>query len=347
MYYYFKVQLTSEQRAQAIILLKNGFASREIAAKVGCKSHTTISRLKKKYEETGKVENKPGSGRPRKLNERDERSLIRRLMTKECTTAVQLQKSLKTSDNIEVSTNTVRRALKRNGLVARVKRKKPLLSKKHREKRLKFAKRYKDWTINEWSKIVWSDESKFQIFGSDGREYYWKKIGEPLQNTHIKPTVKFGGGSVFVWGCFTSCGVGYLCKIDGKLDAELYRKILDEDFMETLQYYELSTDNIIFMQDNDPKHTAILTKKWFEDNNVELLPWPPQSPDLNPIEHLWNDVDRRIRALDIEIRGKDMLWEQIHKIWEETALETCTKLIESMPERINDVIKAKGGYTRW
>ena len=129
MYYYFKVQLTSEQRVQAIILLKNGFASREIAIKVGCKSHTTISRLKKKYEETGKVENKPGSGRPRKLNERDERSLIRRLMTKECTTAVQLQKSLKTSDNIEVSTNTVHRALKRNSLVARVKRKKQLLSK--------------------------------------------------------------------------------------------------------------------------------------------------------------------------------------------------------------------------
>jgi hypothetical protein len=65
-------------------------------------------------------------------------------MTKECTTAVQLQKSLKTSDNIEVSTNTIRRALKRNGLVARVKHKKPLLSKKHREKCLKFAKRYKD-----------------------------------------------------------------------------------------------------------------------------------------------------------------------------------------------------------
>ncbi len=149
-------------------MLESGLTTREIAQKVGCKSHTTISRLKKKYEETGNVKNKLGSGRPRKLNERDERSVIRRLMTKECSNVVQLQKSLKTNDNVEVSSNTVRRVLQRNGLVARVKRKKPLLSKKHRENRLKFAKSYKDWTISNWNKVVWSDESKFQIFGSDG-----------------------------------------------------------------------------------------------------------------------------------------------------------------------------------
>jgi len=102
-------------------LLESGLTTREIAQKVGCKSHTTISRLKKKYEETGNVKNKLGSGRPRKLNERDERSVIRRLMTKECSNAVQLQKSLKTSNNIEVSTNTIYKALKRNGLIAQVK----------------------------------------------------------------------------------------------------------------------------------------------------------------------------------------------------------------------------------
>jgi len=329
------------------MLINRGFTSREIAARIGCGSHTTILRLKKKYEETGKVENKERTGRPRKLNERDERTIIRRLAGGECSNAIQLARSLQINENLEVSADTVRRALRRNGLVSRVKRKKPLLSKKHREKRLKFAKRFKDWTISDWSKVVWSDESKFQIFGSDGRQYCWKKLGEPLKNAHVKPTVKFGGGSVFVWGCFTSHGVGYLCKIDGGLDAELYRRILDEDLMETLRYYELNVSDIVFQQDNDPKHTAILTKKWFDDNNVEVLPWPPQSPDLNPIEHLWNDVDRRLRALDIEIRGKDSLWEHVTQIWNETALEACTKLIETMPERIQDVINAKGGYTRW
>ena len=73
-----------------------------------------------------------------------------------------------------------------------------------------------------------------------------EKKNEPLKDAHIKPTVKFGGGSVFVWGCFTCHGVGYLCKIDGGLDAELYRNILSEDFMETLDYYELNVSDIIF-----------------------------------------------------------------------------------------------------
>ncbi|GES85657.1 IS630 family transposase [Rhizophagus clarus] len=166
--------------------------------------------------------------------------------------------------NIEVSADTVCRILTRNGLVSRVKHKKPLLFKKYQIKWLNFAKRFKNWTISNWSKVVWSDESKFQIFGLDEHQYCWKKLGELLKNTHVKPTVK----------------------IDGGLDAELYCQILDEDLMETLQYYELNVSDIVFQQDNDLKHTAILTKQWFDDNNVEIFSWPPQSPDLNLIEYL-------------------------------------------------------------
>ena len=138
--------------------------------------------MKKKYEETGSVKDKKRIGRPSILTKRNERTIIRRIMSNDCTTAVDVKRSLKVNEKIEVSANTIRRVLKRNGLRSRVKQKKPLLSKKHRKSRLTFAKKYQHWTVEDWKKVVWSDESKFQIFESDGRSYYWKKPGKQLQN---------------------------------------------------------------------------------------------------------------------------------------------------------------------
>ena len=218
-------------------------------------------------------------------------------------------------------------------MVARIKQKKPYLKPEHQQHRLEFAKKYKNWTYEDWSKIIWSDESKFQVFGSDGKQYYWKRTGESLKSHHIKPTVKFGGGKVMVWGCFTFRGVGNFCKIDGNMNGALYRQILEEDLMNSIEEHGFAINDIIFQQDNDPKHTANLTKEWFDNNNITVLDWPAQSPDLNPIEHLWNEIDRRLRCLPGSISGTEDLWEKIQLVWEEIDVDYCTNLIRSMPER--------------
>ena len=198
-----------------------------------------------------------------------------------------------------------------------------------------------------WRRVIWSDETKINHLGSDGTKWAWKKTGECLNERLVQGTLKFGGGSVMVWGCFMWEGVGYATKIEGRMDGELYRSILDEDLQNSIRYYQLDPAKIIFQQDNNPKHTCKKAKEWFENNGMTVLPWPAQSPDLNPIEHLWDYLKRKLGQYATAPNGILELWERIEKEWEDIPASECQKLIESMPRRVEQVLKAKGGYTKY
>ena len=137
--------------------------------------------------------------------------------------------------------------------------------------------------------------------------------------------------SIMMWGYCTSDGVGNICRIYGHMDGNLYRQILEEDLLGTIGWHQMDKDNIIFQQDNDPKHTARLTKQWFEDNSIRVLVWPAQSPDLNPIEHLWNEMDRRLKRLETPVRTQDEVWDAVLSFWIELGNDVCKKLVETMP----------------
>ena len=338
--------LAPEKRARILVLLEEKYSAREIARREGV-SPSTVTNIRKRWQQTQSCQEARRTGRPRAVSERGERQIARLVTSGQCHTAVDAQQLLREIEGEAVSARTVRRIFGRSGLVARVKRRKPLLRKRHLQARIRFAKKYANWTVTDWRRVIYSDESNFTIFGSDGRQYCWKKPDAPLSAAHVQPTVKHGGGSIMVWGCLTSKGVGNLCRIDGGLDAELYCRILEEDWKGTLDYYHLDRAEVIFQHDNDPKHTAKRTKRWLEDNRIRVLDWPAQSPDLNPMEHLWEEVKRRMRSLSKKPRSKDELWDRLQDVWNGIEPSVCAKLVDSMPARIQAVLDAKGGYTRY
>jgi hypothetical protein len=335
--------ISSTQKDNIIVLHSSGQSIRQIASKTGL-GKSTIARVINKHipnKENAKI------GRPSKLTPHDKRAIVHHILSGEASNAVQATKFINSIIPTTVCTQTVRNTLKAAKLKAVTKKKKPLLSPAHRKKRLAFALKHQHWTIEDWKRVIWSDETKVNRMGSDGQEYVWKKAGEPLGEREVKGTLKFGGGNLMVWGCMGWNGVGILCEVEGRMNAEQYISILEECLLRSMEESGIDEEDIIFQQDNDPKHTSKLATKWFEDHDINVLSWPAQSPDLNPIEHLWELLKRLLAAYEDPPQGLFQLWERVATEWGKIAKEECQKLIESMPRRVAAVIKAKGGHTKY
>ena len=106
-------------------------------------------------------------------------------------------------------------------------------------------------------------------------------------------------------------------------------------------FYEES-QNWIFQQDGAPAHTARSIKAWFDENDINVLPWCARSPDLNPIENLWAWMDRKL--IKSQLTSIEELKIEIERLWQEVPREFCMNLIESMPKRVRACFKAKGGH---
>ncbi len=236
--------MSQDLRKKIISLHKKGEGYKKIS-KALLISQNTVAKVVQIFKKEGTAtisQRRPG--RPRKLTPRQERLLMRRVKENQHASSLQLSKEVESQTGVTISRDTIQRTLQRNGM-------KPLLKPRHKKTRLEFARAHADKDEDYWDSILWSDETKINVFGTDGFKTVWRRKGEEYKEKCMVPTVKHGGGSVLMWGCMSAAVVGELYFIDGITNSQMYCSILKENMLPSLRALGRRA---LFQHDNDPKH---------------------------------------------------------------------------------------------
>src|SRR4029434_10164871 len=187
--------------------------------------------------------------------------------------------------------------------------------------------------------VLWTDETKINLYQNDGKRRVWRKEGTAHDLKHTTSSVKHGGGSVTAWACMAANGTGSLVFIDdvtadksSRMNSEVFRAILSAQIQPNAS--ELIGQRFTVQMDNDPKHTAKATKEFFKAKKWNVLQWPSQSPDLNPIEHAFHLLKTKLKGKCP--KNKQELKTVAVEAWQSIRDET-QRLVMSMGSRLQRI----------
>lgn len=194
--------------------------------------------------------------------------------------------------------------------------------------------------------MIFSDECSFEV--QMARQAYVRKGAEPLSSAHMAQTVKHPP-KVMIWGCMSWKGFGSIHVVDGMMNSTQYINVMKTRLIPQAAEW-FGNAPFIFQQDSAPCHTSKVSKSFMANNGIQLLQWPGNSPDMNPIETLWAILKQRLqqetytskqqlinKLLDLCVRDTEL---------RQHTYATCKKLVEGVPARVQRLLKAKGKHTR-
>lgn len=336
--------LSEHEVVKVVTLIEEGEKIRGVARRLNV-SPSVVSRVYNRYLATGSFRRRPGQGRKRKTTAAQDRFLISCALRRRVSTARDLQSELRRAHGLQVCSETVRKRLCESNLRSRRPLRKPRLTVQHKVRRLAFAREHADWTIEQWSRVLFSDESRFRLTNCDGRLRVWARPGERYRHELIQEYDKFGKGSVMMWAGITSNSRTQLVQVPQRMNAARY--IEDILANHVVPAAALVGREFVFQQDNARPHSAAQTQRFLQDHEISVMVWPALSPDLNPIEHLWDQLDKAIRNRQEPPETLQQLAEALEEEWLNLPQENIQRLIESMPRRCQAVIQARGGHTRY
>ncbi|GFW89723.1 transposable element Tcb1 transposase [Trichonephila clavipes] len=310
-------QLTDFDRGRIIGLREAGWSNRRIGRHLG-RSDMVVARCWQQWITEGRVYRRGGSGRPRNTNDREDRA-IRRVATSAPTTSLaSIQRHLPPSRHPVPSRETIRRRLT--------------------ECRLDFCRPRATWSVTDWRRVIFSDESRFSLSADYHRTRVWRRTGQRSDPAFIVERHTAISQGVTVWGAISWDTRSSLVVLQGTLTA---RRYVDDILTPIVLPMLSSHPGAIYQQDNARPHTARLSQQCLQ--GYDVLPWPTRSPDLSPIEHVWDALGRQLQPS----RDTGELTAQMQRLWQDLPQGVISDLIESMPRRISACTAARGGFTTY
>lgn len=325
-------QLTLVQRAAIITLDKIGYSRSEIAREIPCNLNT-VGHWIRRWEEQRSLDDADRSGRPRCTSVDTDQRIEDFAEEKVSMTPKDIVREL----DLPVSARTVRRRLDEVGLHGRVQQEEYAYTDENIRRRISFAEGYTNWDEDDWSRVMFSDETHFYL-GHHGREYVQRPVGAALDPKYTLKTERLEG-KVSLWGCICAEGLGHAELYVDSLDARHYQSILALNLVSSAHQF-WSRGQWWYQQDNASPHTAYTSQAWFHNHGIDLIDWPAWSPDLNPIENLWNDLKRRVYSHHARTMEELEHWIGIE--WQATDLKFISHICRSMPRRLQLLLDNNG-----
>lgn len=290
-------------------------------------------------------------GRPLILTDEQQQQLITFVTGSRKGRRMTYRRLAKTLFDGQFSAKAIKNALTRHGYSRYVALKKPKINERNQQTRLAWAHEHLNWTQDQWYQMLWTDET-WVIGGPHRKQYVTRRRGEEYNDTCIREKHRKKGGWMF-WGSFAGITKGpglFWEKSWGSINTESYCEHivpLIDNFVEI--YRREHNQSLRLMQDNAPGHASAATKAELRRRGIDFIPWPPFSPDLNPIEYCWDWMKDYIEEHHglIEEPGYPLLRSWVLEAWNAMPESFLKELIDTMPLRCQAVIDANGLHTKF
>jgi hypothetical protein len=228
-----------------------------------------------------------------------------------------------------------------------IKQKAPALTEKQKKDRVDWAREHIKWNVEDWKKVMFSDECLFERFSTRGRQYYYSNAEHRQRHTHHFRTKKSGCGcKIQVWGCITYHGVGDLEWVEGNMEKEHYVKVLRQYVKASRDWRGMDPGTFVFQHDNSRVHVAKIVQQYLSKAKIKVLDWPVNSPDISPIERVWGHIDQRLNHFEEPPKDPDELFRRVEDIWNDLQPGFLHELYEELPEKMHCLVKTGGLHAR-